>query len=112
MESREMDMIKPLFAALLLLPLVTGCDGSRRAVASPGFGAALNYDLAIQVDNPERHPAEEVAPDLDGKVAVDAWERYRSHTVIKPRATSTSTLGNTGGGGGGGGGGGSSSAGN
>ncbi len=107
-----MDMIKPLFAALLLLPLVTGCDGSRRAAASPDFGAALNYDLAIQVDNPERHPAEEAAPDLDGKVAADAWERYRSHTVIRPRATSTSTLGNTGGGGGSGGGGGTGSAGN
>jgi uncharacterized membrane protein YgcG len=100
-----MDMIKPLFAALLVLPLVTGCDGARRTVVSPGFGAALNYDLAIQVDNPERHPAEEVAPDLDGKVAVDAWERYRSHTVIRPRAATTSTLGNVGGGGGGGGGG-------
>src|SRR5438552_14402289 len=106
-----MDMIKPLLAALLLLPLVSGCDGSRRAAVSPDFGAALNYDLAIQVDNPERHPAEEVAPDLDGKVAVDAWERYRSHTVIRPRATATSTIfGNSGGGSGGGGGG--SSAGN
>ena len=67
-------MIKPFIAALLILPLITGCDGSRRQVVTPGFGAALDYDLAIQVDNPERHPAEEVAPDLDGKVAADAWD--------------------------------------
>lgn len=99
-------MIKPLFAALLVLPLVAGCDGTRRQAMTPGFGAALNYDLAIQVDNPDRHPAEEAAPDLDGKVAADAWDRYRTHTVIHPRTTATSTLGNSGGSGGNGGGGG------
>lgn len=95
-------MTKTILAATILaLPLLAGCTGTHPDAVSPGFGAALNYDLAIQVENPDRHPAEEAAPELDGKVAGDAFERYRAHKVIRPQTTPTTTIFSTTGGGGG-----------
>lgn len=81
-----------LVLASLALPLVAGCETQPRQAISPGFGNAVEHDIAVQIVNPEPGPVTG-APSLDGRRAVDAFERYREGDVIHPPAYGISRLG-------------------
>lgn len=69
-----------------LVGLLAACEDPR--ALSEDFGASVRHNMAVQIINPV--PGDDVGPaTLDGRRAGDAWERYRSGTVTKPRGMST-----------------------
>jgi len=100
--------------ALGLAPVLAGCDEQiqreREPTFGPGFGNAVQNNMAVQIINPVP-PAATVAPDYNGKRAQSAIERYRSGNVIQPAASSIGGVGGGGGAPSGGGGGGGASGG-
>ena len=98
-------MSKPLLLialAALGASTLAGCDYERNDTFGPGFGNAIQNNRAAQIINPNP-PAATQAPNLDGSLAVDAVDRYRTGRVRQPASTSISNIGGGTGGGGGGG---------
>ena len=93
--------------ALGLAPVIGGCEEQtqreRAPTFGPGFGNAVQNNMAVQIVNPVP-PVATAAPDFTGKRAETAIERYRAGTVIQPATSTISNIGSGGGGGGGGGG--------
>lgn len=69
---------------------LTACEAPR--TLSPDFGAAVRHNMAVQIINPSPAVAEDVQPDQDGKRAGDAWERYRTGTVYRPKTMATTDV--------------------
>lgn len=72
-----------LALASLSLPLIAGCETQPRQAISPGFGNAVQHNIAVQLVNPDPPPVTEPSS-LDGQRAADALERYRADEVIPP----------------------------
>ncbi|MBI5162561.1 MAG: hypothetical protein HY985_01515 [Magnetospirillum sp.] len=75
---------------LTLLLLLAAC--TPRAATAPGFGRAQGVNEALQIVDPRPRPAEEPAPDYDGKRADAAFTRYRDGKVFRPTAVTTSAI--------------------
>ncbi|MBW7850748.1 MAG: hypothetical protein H3C38_09655 [Rhodospirillales bacterium] len=73
-----------------LSPALAACQGS--VISEPGFGDAVNHNVAMQVINPDPHPGQEPAPEASGRRAADAMERYQSGKVIQPKPLNTSDI--------------------
>lgn len=74
-----------LFASAMVLTLAA-CEDPR--ALSPDFGASVRHNMAAQIINPTPATAD-AQPDQDGTRAGDAWERYRTGTVYRPRSMAT-----------------------
>jgi type IV pilus biogenesis protein CpaD/CtpE len=93
------------FLAATLATALAGCypEQERQQTFGPGFGNAVQNNMAVQVINPVP-PATTTAPDYEGTRAAAAVERYRAGHVIPPASTSIGPLGGGGAPSGGGGG--------
>ena len=80
--------------ALALAPALGGCypEQERAPSFGPGFGNAVQNNMAVQIVNPVP-PVATTAPDYNGKRAESAIERYRAGTVIQPATTSIGPIG-------------------
>lgn len=74
----------PAFALVLAL---AACEAPQ--TLSPDFGASVRANMAAQIINPTP-TLDDAALEQDGRRAGDAWERYRTGTVYRPRSMSTS----------------------
>ena len=87
-----------LFATTLALlaPAIAGCDNQEnyehQPALGPGFGNAVQNNMAVQIINPNPPPRAGVA-DYDGRRAADAVARYRADQVIRPVPTTTTNVG-------------------
>ena len=87
-----------LFAAALALvaPAIAACDNQEnyehQPALGPGFGNAVQNNMAVQIINPNPPPRAEAA-DYDGRRAADAVERYRTDQVVRPVPVTTSNVG-------------------
>jgi hypothetical protein len=57
---------------------------------NPPLGEATKQNFSVQIIDPRPAPTA-LAPDLDGRVAASAMERYKSGSVIPPQAESTTS---------------------
>jgi hypothetical protein len=74
--------MKSRILAVALLALA-GCSENHVTNLSPNFGNAVNYNIAVQVDNPL--PNERIgAGPQDGTRLENAIERYRTNKVYRP----------------------------
>ena len=79
--------------AIAILPfgLILALAACNRNIGpmAPDFGNATEYNMSVQIINPEPATAGYGAPALDGIRAKGAVDRYKGGSVITPSAEST-----------------------
>jgi hypothetical protein len=88
-----------LTAAAAIPLLAIGCADVPEP-SGPGFGNAFRHNAEVQVIDPEPALAGRETPDLNGKRAALAIQRYEAGKTLEPERQ---RMGGVGGGGGGGG---------
>ena len=86
----------PLAAGVLLVAIAAaGCDPTiyrNSATPAPGYGNAVNQNLAVTIIDPQPATAADTDIDLDGRKGAIAIERYRQGQVIPPEELRTSEI--------------------
>ncbi len=83
-----------LICACGSMSLLGACESEHAEALSPGFGNAVRHNIAVQVVNPDPQPVTEPSG-LDGRRAVEAYERYRENQVIRPSTSTVTRIGTT-----------------
>jgi hypothetical protein len=87
-----MTFRKTLLLSTCSLALLAGCEAEHAQALSPGFGNSVKHNIAVQLVNPD--PPEFTEPSgLDGRRAVEAYERYREDRVIRPSTSTVTRIG-------------------
>ena len=66
-----------------------GWENNMQRDLGADFGNATRHNFAVQVIDPDPSYAKEGAPALNGRRAIDAYERYQAGKVKKTKTEST-----------------------
>ena len=66
-----------------------GCANNMQDDLGADFGNATRHNFAVQVIDPDPSYATKGAPALNGRRAIDAYERYQAGKVKKTKTEST-----------------------
>jgi hypothetical protein len=72
-----------------LILVLAACGNRNIPPLAPDFGNAVEHNMSMHIINPEPATAGYGAPELDGTRAKGVLDRYKSGSVIVPKAEAT-----------------------